>query len=80
MRIDEKLGYISHVKRQNGAAIREIRKAKKIKLVDLAQRVGVHESHLCHVEANRRYASQEFINNLARELAVPVEALMRNPT
>lgn len=63
--------------KQNGEAIRAIRKAKGIKLVDLAQRVGVTESHMCHVEKNRRHASQQLLNKAAEEMAVPVEAIMR---
>lgn len=74
------LASLSNVKKQNGAAIRAIRKAQKIKLVDLARRVGVTDTHLSHVEANRRHASQQLINSIARELAEPVEAIMRNPS
>lgn len=67
------------MKLQNGAAIRAIRRAKKIKLVELARRVGVSDTHLSHVEANRRHASQQLIDSIAREFAEPVEAIMRDP-
>ena len=73
------LSILAHVKRQNGAAIRAIRKAQNIKLTHLAQRVGVNAGFLCHVEAERCYASQQTIDRLAKELAVPVKAITRNP-
>lgn len=67
------------MKRQNGSAIRAIRKAQKIKLVELARRVGVSDTHLSHVEANRRHASQQLLNSIAGEFGEPVEAIMRDP-
>lgn len=74
------MSILAYVKRQNGAAIRAIRKAQKIKLTDMAQRIGVNAGFLCHVEANRRHASQRTIERLAEELAVPVEAISRDPS
>lgn len=67
------------MKRQNGAAIRKIRTAQDIKLREMARRIGVDAGFLCHVEADRCYASQQTLNSLASELSVPVAELM-NPS
>jgi len=73
------LSNLATVKRQDGAAIRTIRKAQNIKLREMARRIEVDAGFLCHVEAERCYASQRTLDSLARELRVPVSKLMKQP-
>jgi transcriptional regulator with XRE-family HTH domain len=67
------------VKQQNGAAIKARRQAKDIKLREMARRIGVDAGFLCHVEAERCYASQRTLVALAGQLECDVAEITRRP-
>lgn len=64
--------------RQNGAAIRVIRKLQRLSTADLAEAVGLGEQSLRNIENGSRPASDEVIFALARTLGVPVGAITRD--
>lgn len=67
--------------RQNGAAIRAIRKLQDISLADMAQYLGLaHRNVVTSIENNRRPASPRVIRDAARVLGVPIEAITRSGT
>lgn len=64
--------------RQNGEAIRALRKAHGKGVVELAGLVKIHPQSLRNIENGRRQASHGVIRRLARELGVPVKAITRD--
>lgn len=62
----------------NGAAIRAIRKSKRVTVVHLAEQIGLHEQSLRNIENGNRPASRMAILSLARALNVPVDAITRS--
>lgn len=66
--------------RQNGAAIRAIRKKDRRSARDVAHQVGIHEQGLRNIENNTRPASTEVLRRIADILDVPVEAITRDGT
>ena len=67
------------VKQQIGTAIKAKRQAKGIKLREMARRIGVDAGFLCHVEAERCYASQRTLAALAGQLECDVAEITRQP-
>jgi transcriptional regulator with XRE-family HTH domain len=61
--------------KQNGEAIRAIRRAKGIGVRDLARRINRDPGFLVHIEAERRNASQETLSSIARELDVSLKVI-----
>ena len=67
------------VGRQNGAAIRGMRKIADIAPADFATRVGLkHHQALRNIENNSRAASAQTIRRIADQLGVPVSAILRD--
>lgn len=67
--------------RQNGAAMRAIRKLRKISLASAAEQLGLaHRNVVTSIENNRRPASPRVIRDYARILDVPVQAVTRSGT
>lgn len=66
--------------RQNGAAIRAFREKEGMSTAELARFVGLHPQALRNIENNGKTAGREALRNLARVLAVPVEAISRDGT
>lgn len=65
--------------RVNGAALREIRERSGVSVTDLATAAEIKQSHLSNIEAGRRNASDDVIVKLARELKVPLPAIIACP-
>jgi transcriptional regulator with XRE-family HTH domain len=63
--------------RQNGVAIRVIRKLSGMSPGELAGEVGIEEQSLRNIENGTRPASNPVINAIAGALGVPVEAITR---
>lgn len=64
--------------RQNGAAIRALRRKDGQQVSDLAEAVGLHPQALVNIENGWRQASWETISRIARALAVPDAAILRD--
>lgn len=62
---------------QNGAAIRAIRQRSRLTQVQLAQEAGIAQSYLSLLETERRTASNDVIDAIARALDVPADILSR---
>jgi transcriptional regulator with XRE-family HTH domain len=65
--------------RQNGAAIRALRRKDGQSVSDLAESVGLSAQGLTNIENEFRQASPEALNRIARALSVPVAAITRTP-
>lgn len=63
----------------NTAALRVIRERSGLTVTALAERAGIRQSHLSNIEAGRRNASPDVIVALARELAIDLPAILRDP-
>ena len=61
--------------RQNGAAIRALRRKDGRKVSELAEAVGLHVQALTNIENGFRQASWETLSRIAKALCVPVEAI-----
>jgi DNA-binding XRE family transcriptional regulator len=61
--------------RQNGAAIRALRRKDGRKVGELADAVGLHAQALVNIENGFRQASWETLARIAKALCVPVEAI-----
>lgn len=61
--------------RPNGIAIRELRKARKISLPVLAERIGRDRGHLSRLERGQAGASDETVRRIAAALEVPTDAI-----
>ena len=78
------MGYAANVrdlKRQNGAAIRAMRKldANDMSLYDLAEAIGLKPQVLRNIENETAQASWEALGRMARALTVPLAAITRWP-
>lgn len=62
--------------RQNGLAIRRMRRERGIRTGDLAKKVRVHRDALCHIEGGRQQAGWELLSLIATALDVPRDALL----
>jgi transcriptional regulator with XRE-family HTH domain len=56
----------------NGQRIRELREGQSLGIRTLAQRAGVHRSHLSRLERGIKGASPELLHKIAGALAVPM--------
>lgn len=63
--------------RQNGAAIRALRRKDGQSVSDLAEALGMHPQAVTNIENEFRQASPETLSRIARALGVPVAAIMR---
>jgi transcriptional regulator with XRE-family HTH domain len=59
----------------NGAAVRELRMAKGLSQVDVAELVGISGGHLCNIETDKRGASPKLAKAIATALHVPLAAI-----
>ncbi|WP_326646108.1 helix-turn-helix transcriptional regulator [Streptosporangium sp. NBC_01755] len=64
--------------RQHGPAIRALRRKDGLSCAVLAERVGLHEQSLRNIELDRKPASWETLNAIARALRVEV-AVVSHP-
>lgn len=63
-------------KRQaHGAAIRAIREAHGVSISAFAPRVDVTQGYMSNVELGHKQPTVEFLARVARELAVPLDAI-----
>lgn len=65
--------------RQNGPAIRALRRKDGRQVSDLAEVVGLHPQALTNIENEFRQASPETLSRIARALCVPIAAITRDP-
>jgi len=65
----------TQVVRQHGPAIRALRRKDGLSVAALAARCGLHEQSLRNIELERRPASWEALNTIARQLRVDVAAV-----
>ena len=59
-----------------GEAIRIVRNRRGLRQKELAERLGVSQSHLSLIENDRRQATMDFVERLAQQLDVPVQLLV----
>lgn len=64
---------------QNGRAIRAIRRAKRLTIAALSERVGVTAPYLSKVEREVKSPSLTLAERIAGELHVELGALLREP-
>jgi transcriptional regulator with XRE-family HTH domain len=67
----------NHGFRQNGYAIRTIRQIQGISLEELADRTDSHPQSLRNIEIERKQASVELLNLIARALGIDTAAIQR---
>ena len=60
-----------------GRRIRELRKAKGWRQIDLAQHSGVHEVHISDLERGTREAGVRTLHRIARSLQTTVSDLFK---
>lgn len=66
--------------RQRGDVIRSLRRAQGVRASIFAKRCGFdHPGSLTNIEGEVRQASWEALHRIARELAVPVTTILRDP-
>lgn len=63
----------------NRHALRVIRERSGLSLSELARAAGISQPHLSNIERGRRGPSPDTVRRLARELKVPVVALLADP-
>jgi transcriptional regulator with XRE-family HTH domain len=63
--------------RINGPALRAIREALDISMIDLANQVGIHRTYLGKIERGERQCRTATIRRLAAALYVPPDAICR---
>jgi transcriptional regulator with XRE-family HTH domain len=68
------------VVRQNGAAIRAIRKKDRRTVADVAAYAGLKPQTLTNIENNSKPVSREALLKIADLLGVPLAAITRNGT
>ena len=61
-----------------GKRIRELRKAKHWRLIDLAQHCGVKEVHLSHLERGKREVGFNTLVAIANGLGIKLSDLIRD--
>jgi transcriptional regulator with XRE-family HTH domain len=62
---------------QDGAEIRRLRELRQYPVGKFARRIGVRSQSLSNIESGRRPAGAGTLIRIARELEVPVEAIIR---
>lgn len=63
---------------QNGPAIRAIRRTAGRTQEEIATEVGIDQSYLSLIESERRTASDDVLEGIAKALNVPEEILRRS--
>lgn len=63
---------------QDGAEIRRLRELRQYPVGKFARRIGVRSQSLSNIESGRRPAGAGTLIRIARELEVPVEAIIRS--
>lgn len=63
--------------RQNGQAIRSLREKDGYTQRAFAQAIGMKPANLCNIENETHSARVPTLNKIARQLRVPVAAIMR---
>lgn len=63
----------------NGEALRVIRERSGLTGTALANEVGVDRTHLSHIEAGRKQASNDLARRLAAALKIPLVAILSGP-
>lgn len=66
--------------RVNPDTLRAMRILAGYSVAAFAQQLGTTPGHISNIEAGRRGASPALIKEMARVLAVPMAALLQNPT
>lgn len=61
------------IRKQLGARIKEIRKARGLSQEDLAERVGIEAKHLSRIEVGGSYPSLDRLSKLAKALNVEMK-------
>lgn len=64
--------------KQNGLAIRALRRMARLTAAELAEQVGLHEQALRNIENGSRPASDTAIYAIAQALGVPAGAITRD--
>lgn len=65
--------------RINHSALRAIRERSGLSVTELAELAGIRQAHLSNIEAGRRQCSELTGVALARELKVPITAILSDP-
>jgi XRE family aerobic/anaerobic benzoate catabolism transcriptional regulator len=60
-----------------GGRIRELRKARQWRQIDLAQHSGVHEVHISDLERGTREAGVKTLQRIAKSLGITVSDLFK---
>ena len=68
---------MSDISAKFGKKVREIRLAKKMSQVDLADILGVHHTYISGIERGVRNMALKNIEKLAKALSVPIENLIK---
>jgi len=63
------------ISRRFGARLRELRLEKKMRQIDLAERVGIQESYVSNLESAKKEPCLEVIQMLAKGLGVSLRRL-----
>jgi transcriptional regulator with XRE-family HTH domain len=66
------------ISRRFGARLRELRLEKKMRQIDLAERVGIQESYVSSLESAKKEPCLEVIQMLAKGLGVSLRRLFWN--
>ena len=64
------------ISRRFGARLRELRLEKKMRQIDLAERVGIQESYVSNLESAKKEPCLEVIQMLAKGLGVSLRRLL----
>ena len=59
-----------------GSAIMSVRKARKIKKIELADKAGLSATALYNIEHNLSFPSKETINKICKAMDIPIAYLM----
>ena len=70
-----KNGVSMDLKKSFGARLKELRKIKKMTQFELAEKVGIDEKHLSHIETGRSFPKAVLIERLAQILGVNLDEM-----
>lgn len=65
------------LKKSIGSQVRTRRESKGISQTELAQRVGLHDTALSHIEAGRRFPNLTVLMNLCAALGITPNTLLK---
>lgn len=63
--------------KKNGERVKEIRLEKKMRQVDLSDKIGIEDSALRRIESGRVNSSIKMLRRIAKGLEVDVEELLK---